>query len=87
MGATDATVWLCTSPSPKKEKPKCLCLFILIQKKGYLVNSLSLQARMEPCLTPQALTELPNLEYTQEMCSTVADHIHCVISMLNTGVS
>lgn len=73
--------------SLQKKKPKCLCLFILIQKKGYLVNSLSLQARKEPCLTPHALTKLPNLEYTQEMCSTVTDHVFYVISMLNTGVS
>lgn len=51
-----------------------------------MVNSLNLQARNFVLHLYQALSKLPNLEYTQEMCSTVTDHVYYVISVFNTGV-
>lgn len=70
----------------RKQSPKCLCLHD--NSKELPPDKLLLEfMTYGPCLTYQAPSKLPNLEYSQKMCSTVTDHAYYIISMLNTEVS
>lgn len=76
MRAINEKICLHTTPSQlgeqKNLKKQMLQMSISlphIQNNCHQVNSLSLQAG-EPCLIYQAVSKLPNWEYTQEMCAT-----------------